>query len=143
MNYGSAKTTNKQTQYKGASQTTVENRSLTGEVIKWLHNNGYPALPVAPKQDPHEFPKLSKNGGIDYEKDGVTPKPRFTGKNPSYLDTSNVPHLVPHQEYDRKLPSQDELEKWFQNSQNGVGTKGGWENTIWIDTVFRVLKPLV
>ena len=127
------KTNTQQTQHNCAS--TVDNRSLEkmGEVIKWLQNNGYPALPVAPKQDPHEFPKLSKNGEIDYEKDGVTPKPRFSGKNPSYLDTTNVPHLVPHQEYNKKLPCQDELEKWFQNPQNGIGTKGGWENTIWID----------
>ncbi|MDZ8055201.1 MAG: DUF3987 domain-containing protein [Aulosira sp. ZfuVER01] len=106
---------------------------LRNMTIKWLTQNGYPALPVAPKQDSFKYPKRDKNGNIEYEEDGKTPKPKFTGKNPSYLDENNEPHLVFHSKYQNILPTQNELDRWFANPLNGVGTLGGWNETIWID----------
>jgi phage/plasmid-associated DNA primase len=103
------------------------------EVVDWLVENGFPALPVAPKQDPFKYPKKNKKGEIEYEEDGVTPKSLFTGKNPSYLDKAGIPHLVFHTKYQTNLPSKVEFKKWFANPINGIGTLGGWNNAVWID----------
>jgi hypothetical protein len=103
------------------------------EVINWLIKNGFPVLPVAPKQDSVKYPKKNSKHEIEYEKDGVTPKPLFTGKNPSYLDERGVPHLVSHTKYQSKLPSKAELKIWFANPLNGIGTLGGWNDAVWID----------
>lgn len=65
--------------------------------------------------------------------DKFEPKPLYTGKNPSYLDRSNKPHLINHQQYQNRLPSEGELQDWFANPANGVGTLGGWNNTVWLD----------
>ena len=68
-----------------ASPQTLENPSeQRAKVIDWLIANDYPALPVAPKQDPFSYPKKNKKGEIEYQTDGTTPKLLFTGKNPSY-----------------------------------------------------------
>lgn len=114
----------------GISPKTLQERS---ETINWLKTLGLPALPVAPAQDPHNYPKRNKKGEIEYEKDEVTPKPLFSGKNPSYLDANGTPHLVNHQKYQKRLPTDKELKLWFANPLNGVGTLGGWNDTIWID----------
>lgn len=102
-------------------------------VIEWLKAHGYPALPVAPAQDPFKYSKRNKQGEIEYEKDGAMPKPLFTGKNPSYLDRNGIPHLVNHRQYQNSLPSDRQLKEWFANPANGVGTLGGWNNTVWLD----------
>ena len=102
------------------------------ETIDWLVANNFPALPVAPQQEPHKYPKRNKNGEIEYEGDG-TPKPLFTGKNPSYLDKGGIPHLINHHKYRERLPTKEEYDKWFGNPQNGVGTLGGWNDATWID----------
>ncbi|MBD0363967.1 MAG: DUF3987 domain-containing protein, partial [Coleofasciculus sp. C3-bin4] len=61
------------------------------------------------------------------------PAPLFTGKNPSYLDKNGIPHLVNHRQYQHRLPSQKELEVWFAHPSNGIGTLGGWNDTVWLD----------
>ncbi|MCA1990765.1 MAG: DUF3987 domain-containing protein, partial [Coleofasciculus sp. S288] len=114
----------------GISPKTLQERA---ETINWLTTLGLPPLPVAPAQDPHNYPKRNKKGEIEYEKDGVTPKPLFTGKNPSYLDECGTPHLVNHKEFQKRLPTDKQLELWFANPINGIGTLGGWNNTIWLD----------
>jgi hypothetical protein len=114
----------------GISPKTLQERS---ETINWLSTLGLPALPVAPAQDPHKYPKRNKKGEIEYEKDEVTPKPLFTGKNPSYLDEYGTPHLINHKAFQKRLPADKELELWFANPLNGVGTLGGWNDTIWLD----------
>lgn len=111
-------------------KSVVTERNST---IQWLVDNGFPALPVAPKQDPFNYPKKDKKGNIEYEADGETPKPLFTGKNPSYLDANNTPHLLHHSKYQKRLPTPDELNTWFTNEKNGVGTLGSWNNIIWVD----------
>jgi hypothetical protein len=102
------------------------------EVINWLVANNYPALPVAPAMAAEQYPAREKNGEIKRDKQG-NPIPAFTGKNPSYLDRSGKPHLVNHRQYQSQLPSDRELREWFANPLNGVGTLGGWNNTIWLD----------
>src|SRR4028119_2112456 len=109
------------------------------EVIDWLIAHNYPALPVAPAQSAWKYYKLVKKNS----EEGVwsycpltvdlQPIPLYTGKNPSYLDSDGVPHLVNHRQYQNRLPSQKELEVWFANLSNGIGTLGGWNNTIWLD----------
>jgi hypothetical protein len=79
-----------------------------------------------------QYPAREKNGEIKRDKQG-NPIPAFTGKNPSYLDRSGKPHLVNHRQYQSQLPSDRELREWFANPLNGVGTLGGWNNTIWLD----------
>ncbi|BAY34401.1 hypothetical protein NIES2107_63060 [Nostoc carneum NIES-2107] len=117
------------------ANTVGENQylHLRNATIQWLTENEYPALPVAPLQDPFKYPKKDKKGNIEYEEDGKTPKPKFTGKNPSYLDKNNKPHLILHTQYQKRLPTRSELDTWFANPLNGVGTLGGWNNTVWID----------
>ncbi|BAY26162.1 hypothetical protein NIES2100_59750 [Calothrix sp. NIES-2100] len=103
------------------------------EVINWLLENGYPVLPVAPAQDASKYPQLKKNTKeIELDKHGK-PQPIFTGKNPSYLDKDGKPHLINHSKYQNELPTDKELEEWFVHPDNGIGTLGGWNNTIWLD----------
>lgn len=106
-------------------QPTVE------DTKNWLLSLGLPPLPVAPAQDPHAYP-LKVKGVIQYEADGVTPKAKFTGKNPSYLDAKNVPHTVFHSNFQTCQPSQRQLQTWFANPLNGVGALGN-EECIWLD----------
>lgn len=111
--------------------STIHYLAKLKETIQWCDDNDFPVLPVAPRQDHWKYP-LKKNGVIQYEKDGVTPKPAFTGKNPSYLDTNGIPHHVCHSKYQDKLPSAADREKWFKNPLNGVGTLGS-KTKIWLD----------
>jgi hypothetical protein len=67
------------------------------------------------------------------DRDTLQPIPVFTGKNPSYLDSNGKPHLVNHRQYQNRLPSKKELKAWFTNRSNGIGTLGGWHNTVWLD----------
>ena len=109
------------------------------EVIDWLISHNYPALPVAPAQPARKYHKLIPEN----PKQGVwthcpltanlQPIPLYTGKNPSYLDEKGIPHLINHRTYQRRLPQAFELKAWFANPWNGVGTLGGWNNTVWLD----------
>jgi hypothetical protein len=109
------------------------------EVIDWLAAHNYPALPVAPAQSAWKYHKVAP-GNPDQ---GVwshcpltadlEPIPLYTGKNPSYLDRDGTPHLINHRQYQNRLPRERELETWFTHPANGVGTLGGWNNTIWLD----------
>jgi hypothetical protein len=109
------------------------------QTIKWLQAHNYPALPVAPAQSAKEYHKVVQ----PKSEEGIwlhcpltadrQPIPLYTGKNPSYLDALGVPHLVNHRSYQKRLPSDQELDAWFANKSNGVGTLGGWNNTVWLD----------
>lgn len=110
------------------------------EVINWLIAHNYPALPVAPSQEPRKYHKVvttdPEKGWWQHcplERETLQPIPLFTGKNPSYLDKSGKPHLVNHRQYQNRLPSKKELKAWFTNQSNGIGTLGGWHNTVWLD----------
>lgn len=111
------------------------------EVINWLKAHNYPTLPVAPLQEPYS-PGNHKIISEDTTKEiwshcpltaSLEPLPLFTGKNPSYLDFSGKPHLVNHRRYQNQLPSAEDEKQWFANPLNGVGTLGGWNNTVWLD----------
>ncbi|NEQ20161.1 MAG: DUF3987 domain-containing protein [Microcoleus sp. SIO2G3] len=109
------------------------------EVIDWLIAHNYPVLPVAPAQDAKKHPKIAKT----HPEQGVwahcpltedlQPIQLYTGKNPSYLDRDGFPHLINHRQYQTRLPRVAELELWFANPENGVGTLGGWNDTVWLD----------
>ena len=117
-------------------KTTITARTSTTDrekVVARLSELGYPALPVAPRQCAVKYPLLDKNGKISYEKDGVTPKPKFGGKNPSFLDVSGTPRTINHGAYQDCLPSASNLKKWFINPSTGIGTLGGFKGSIWID----------
>jgi D5 N terminal like len=91
--------------------------------IAWLDANNFAVLPVAPRQDPLLYPE-KKDGVIQLEADGVTPKPEFTGKSPSFLDQKGIPHLVTWRNYKKESPSKELRDKWFSNPLNGIGTLG-------------------
>ena len=109
------------------------------EVIDWLLAHNYPVLPVAPAQSPWKYHKVSPG----QPEQGVwtncpltadlQPIPLYTGKNPSYLDNTGLPHLLNHRQYQKRLPNKHELVAWFANPSNGVGTLGGWNSCIWLD----------
>jgi hypothetical protein len=116
------------------------------EVIDWLVAHNYPALPVAPAQSPWQYhkvvPAYPERGvwshcpitvGKTRHGASLQPIPLYTGKNPSYLDSTGVPHLLNHRQYQNRLPSQEELHVWFAHRSNGVGTLGGWNSCIWLD----------
>ena len=130
-------TTTSQTSAKLHNPTS--NQQLIAQTINWLFAHNYPALPVAPHQDPHKYHKIDKaspernTGERCPLTDTLAPIPLYTGKNPSYLDQNGKPHLVNHKQYQNRLPSEQELTKWFTNPSNGIGTLGGWNNTIWLD----------
>jgi hypothetical protein len=105
------------------------------ETIDATLSLGLPPIPTAPYQDPHQYPKkINKDGKwvIDYEDDGITPKPLFSGKNPSYLDLQGRPQTIKHSDYQKTQPSQSDIKKWWSNPLNGVGSLGS-ENHIWLD----------
>ena len=109
------------------------------ETIRWLQVHNYPVLPVAPVQDAikhHKEVQANTEKGV-WQHCPLTadlrPIPLYTGKNPSYLDKDGVPHLVNHRQYQNRLPSKKELKAWFTNPTNGIGTLGGWHNTVWLD----------
>jgi hypothetical protein len=102
------------------------------QVIKLLHSLGLSPLPVAPRQDPFKYPKKDSKGNIQYQKDGVTPIPLFTGKNPSYLEVDGIPRLINHTKYQKLQPTEAELQLWFANPQTGIGTLGN-DSVVWID----------
>lgn len=91
-----------------------------------------PPLPVAPAQDACEYPKVDKTGHIERDKFG-RPLPKFTSKNPSYLNFIGIPYLIPHGRFQFTLPQMREGKRWFSNPANGIGTLGGWHNIIWLD----------
>jgi hypothetical protein len=110
------------------------------EVINWLVSHNYPVLPVAPAQDVFKHHKVVQTDpkkeiwqNCPLDRDTLQPIALFTGKNPSYLDKDGKPHLVNHRQYQNRLPREKELETWFANPLNGVGTLGGWNNTAWLD----------
>ena len=109
------------------------------EVIDWLLAHNYPVLPVAPAQSPWKYHKVSpgqpEQGIWSYcpLTADLQPIPLYTGKNPSYLDNTGLPHLLNHRQYQKRLPNKHELVAWFANPSNGVGTLGGWNSCIWLD----------
>ncbi len=121
----------------GLNQTTaLRDRQ---QVIDWLSDRNFPALPVAPRQDAYKYHKVVKAQVLREVwshcplTDNHKPIPVYTGKNPSYLDSNGHPHLVNHRRYQKQLPSQGELKQWFANRANGVGTLGGWNDAVWLD----------
>jgi hypothetical protein len=104
----------------------------------WLLAQGFPPLPVAPKQDAYRFPKVEKanarrgTGAYCPLTEDLKPVPLYTGKNPSYLDANDTPHLVRHSAYKKRQPTKKELHTWFENPDNGIGTLGS-PTDIWLD----------
>lgn len=96
------------------------------DTIIWLLDHGYPPLPIAPYHDPHQYPKLPIIPNTE-------PLPRFTGKNPSYLNFNGYPSLIKHQDFQHRLPSSSEIKCWFCDPRTGIATMGGWNNTVWLD----------
>lgn len=92
--------------------------TATAQRVQWLQSLGCSPLPVAPAQ----AEPLTKEG-----------KPLFNGKNPSYLDASGKAHLIKHTQYRETPPTVAELETWFANPQNGIGTLAGGGGIDWID----------
>lgn len=80
-------------------------------------------LPVAPEQPADLYPAKDKNGNLRRDKTGAL-IPAFTGKNPSYLDSNGIPHLVHHTQYQKQQPTAADLQLWFSNPANGVGCLG-------------------
>src|ERR671933_1659320 len=109
------------------------------EVIDWLISHNYPALPVAPAQSASQYHKVAPGNHelLCWSHCPVTadlqPIPLYTGKNPSFIDAAGNPHLINHREYQKRLPKAHEIKAWFANPCNGVGTLGGWNNTVWLD----------
>jgi hypothetical protein len=108
------------------------------ETIEWLLAQGFPPLPVAPTQDPYRFPKVVKanakrgEGAYCPLTEDLKPIPLYTGKYPSYLDANGTPHPIKHSEYRKRQPTQQELDLWFENPDNGIGTLGS-PTDIWLD----------
>jgi hypothetical protein len=146
---------------QGSVKVSPVSNSRLAEVANWLTTNNFPVLPVAPAQDARKHPKIvqaDRAEGI-LQHCPLTPElqpiPLYTGKNPSYLDQNGKPHLINHRQYQKRLPTPLEIETWFANPLNGIGTLGGWNNTIWLDfdvkkfssqeecdaAVFKILEP--
>ena len=121
---------------------TPINRDTSSErqvVIDWLISHKYPALPVAPAQSAWKYHKIDPGNAQQgvWSHCPVTadlqPLPLYTGKNPSFIDAKGHPHLINHRKYQKRLPKRSEIKAWFTNPSNGVGTLGGWNNTVWLD----------
>lgn len=118
------------------------------DIVKKLIALGLSPLPVAPYQDPndpkHKFHKYlcltRKESDLWEYSEKFTPileadgrvKPKFTGKNPSYLQINGFPKTVVHKNYQGTLPTQVELAEWFGNPKNGIGCLGN-NRYRWLD----------
>jgi hypothetical protein len=107
-------------------------------VIEWLLSQNLPPLPVAPRQNAKEYPKVvkaepAKQTWNHCPLEDLQAIALFTGKNPSFLDRHGIPHLVNHRQYQSKLPSASDLIEWFTNPINGIGTLGGHGRVVWLD----------
>lgn len=114
--------------------------------IQKLISLGLPPIPVAPKQDGRtsNWHHIVAKKTIEVEgervivehcvlDDNLNPKPRFTGKNPSYLSSDGSVFICKHGEFQDRLPTHKELKKFFANPKTGVGTLGGHGGVTWID----------
>jgi predicted P-loop ATPase len=118
------------------------------EIVTRLLALGLSPLPVAPYQDPndkgHKFHKYlhqsrkvtdAWDNSVTYEPileaDGSL-KPKFTGKNPSFLQPNGFPKSIEHKNYQNTLPTQAEFDEWFANSLNGIGCLGSHRYR-WLD----------
>lgn len=89
--------------------------------VEWLQIQGLPALPVAPAFPAELYPRLDKHGQPCRDSEGQL-RPRFTGKNPSYLDRQGRPHLIRHKRFQDKDPTPQEHAKYFSHPCTGIGT---------------------
>ena len=85
-------------------QTQNSVKSTLSEI---LESAGFPILPVAPAFSALEYPS-----------DKNPDKPKFNGKNPSYLNGGDKPVLVKHQQFIDRKPTMEEKERWFAKTQN-------------------------
>lgn len=102
------------------------------KTFDWLKAQGLPPLPIAPAQDPQQYPAKERDGTLKRNQSGALIA-AFTGKNPSFLDVNGIPHLIRHTRYQHQLPTEQELRTWFAHPANGIGTLGGWQNLVWLD----------
>ncbi|MBD2303615.1 plasmid replication protein, CyRepA1 family [Nostoc sp. FACHB-190] len=108
------------------------------QVIFELLSLGISPIPVAPKQDSRKdwcHRVATNNEDAEYcplDKN-LNPIPRFTGKNPSYLSRTGQAFILEHGKYKEKLPTEEELKKWFCNPNTGIGAMCGMGAVIWID----------
>jgi len=63
----------------------------------------------------------------------LTPTGQFTGKNPSYLDWDGKHRKLNHGQFQKRMPTEQELKRWFCNPDTGIGTLGGHNGIDWID----------
>ena len=111
--------------------SSESNQPTVAQTIEWLQSLGLPPLPVAPTQNPHEYPLTDKSGAVVFDKDG-NPKPKFTGKNPSYVDGLGIPQLIGHSKYQKRGPNDKELASWFAIPKVGIGSLGS-DKWVFID----------
>jgi hypothetical protein len=108
------------------------------KTIKALLALGCPPIPVVPKQNPrdkwcHRVVK-TKDGNLFCPLDkNLNPIPKFTGKNPSYLDRNGSPRICKHGEFQSRLPTDAELRRFFCHPDTGIGTLGGHAGVDWLD----------
>lgn len=97
------------------------------EKLNWLLTQGLTILPVAPAQCPYQYPVTGKTKEghsyciVEMVEKKLTPKPLFTGKNPSYLNRDGKPKIISHGKYQKTNPTPDELKNWFASPLNGIG----------------------
>jgi Bifunctional DNA primase/polymerase, N-terminal len=97
------------------------------QTILWLLHQGLIPLPIAPYQSP------LKGANFNAAKPGHPPKPKFTGKNPSWLTAWGKPILIRHGEHKAKPPVVDVMKRWFAHPDTGIATAAGGQNVVWID----------
>ncbi len=120
---------------------SITNYSPNEDVNKTIHallELGCPPIPVAPKQNPrdkwcHRIGKTPDDFQYCPLDKDRNPIPKFTGKNPSFLDRDGSPRICTHGDYQHRLPTEQELGKFFCHPDTGVGTLGGHAGINWID----------
>lgn len=104
--------------------------------VQWLLEHGYPPLPIASQQCPYTYPRTvlgkTEQGSYCPVNQRLEPLGLFTGKNPSYFHKQQ-PRLLRHRVYTERLPTAEEIKRWFEHPQVGVATLGGWQQTVWVD----------
>lgn len=79
--------------------------------VQDLMTLGFSPLPVAPAYPASEYPSRKDPS-----------KPRFNGKNPSYIGSNGKPYEVRNwQQYADRLPAEAELQKWLNHPDIRIG----------------------
>ena len=108
-------------------QQDYSSNPAVNQMILWLLEQRLIPLPIAPYHSP------LKGAYFNAAKPGYPLKPKFSGKNLSFLTQWGKPILVAYSNHKLQPPTVDLLKRWFAHPDTGIATAAGSQGVVWID----------